>query len=180
MPPRTTPSTRSSCCEESFLPSGRPGTGMRHTASDGVSGAGRLAHVHIADTGNPPASDTRPDTPGRPPPSRTDAETRAGLQERAAGAPAYAISGGLLKQPDKHEWANGVLLTRRPQGAEVSGEPENHENNENERDSNRPRPACPWRGHAADSTAASVISRSRTVQTRSVNPASIAGVTRSV
>src|SRR5713101_404250 len=121
MPPRTTPSTRSSCCEESFLPSGRPGTGMRHTASDGVSGAGRLAHVHIADTGNPPASDTRPDTPGRPPPSRTDAETRAGLQERAAGAPAYAISGGLLKQPDKHEWANAVLLLRRQLSGPLSG-----------------------------------------------------------
>src|SRR6266852_7181692 len=113
MPPRTTPSTRSSCCEESFLPSGRPGTGMRHTASDGVSGAGRLAHVHIADTGNPPASDTRPDTPGGPPPSQTDAETRAGLQERAAGAPAYAISGGLLKQPDKHEAPSKLAAVRR-------------------------------------------------------------------
>src|SRR2546422_11216212 len=93
----------SSSCGESARASGRPGTGMRQVASDGVSASRRLARVHIADSGNPPASDTQPDTVGRLPLSRTDAETRAGSRERADGPPGYAISGGLLKQPDKQK-----------------------------------------------------------------------------
>lgn len=82
---------------------------MRHIASDGVSASRRRARAHIADSGTPRASDTRPDRFDRRPRSRTDAETRAGSRERADAPRRYAISGGLLKQPDKQDTANQMI-----------------------------------------------------------------------
>ncbi len=94
-------SAGSSCCEEPFPPSARLDSGRRHTASVVVSPSRTRARGHIADTRNHRASDTWPDTAGRPPRSRTGAETRADSLEKAGAAPAYTTDCGLLKQPDK-------------------------------------------------------------------------------